>query len=65
MCSSVVDQSTAMMVNDTAKGQKELRPLVQIQPHRSLLTSASAQGVVKEQATLFRKGSIPLTCQLL
>jgi len=29
------------------------------------LTGASAQGVVKEQATLFRKGSIPLTCQLL
>ena len=49
MCSSVVDQSTAMMVNDTAKGQKKLRPLVQIQPHRSLLTDDLAQDVVKEQ----------------
>jgi hypothetical protein len=29
------------------------------------LTGASAQGVVKEQATLFRKGSIPLTCQFI
>ena len=26
------------MVNDTAKGQMELRPLVQIQPHRSIYT---------------------------
>ena len=40
-------------------------PLVRFQPRNQNLTGASAHSVVKERATLFREGSIPLTCQFI